>query len=274
MSLEPSPERPTPAGDPGGVGDPTGRFAGRVEDYVRHRPGYPEAVLDALRGWGYLPADAVVLDVGAGTGISSEPFLRAGHRVFGVEPNAEMRGAAQRGVGSLFPRQFYPVAGRAEATTLGAASVDLVVAGQAFHWFEPVAARAEFTRVLRPGVGAVALLWNERLRDASPFLADYERLLRTFGTDYAAVSDSYPTPAKVAGFFQVSDSHAAEFPNGQTFGFEGLLGRTRSSSYVPAEGSPAFGPMRAELRAVFDRHQRDGEVRFEYRTVVYAAKIL
>ena len=259
------------------VADPTGRFSRRVGDYVRYRPGYPTAVLDALRAWGFLPTDAataaaVVLDVGAGTGLSSEPFLRAGHRVTGVEPNAEMRAAAALGVGACYPERFRAVDGRAEATTLPAASVDLVVAGQAFHWFDPEPARAEFVRVLRPG-GAVALLWNDRRLDATPFLVAYERLLRTFGTDYAAVSERYPTPARIEAFFRTPDRHAAEFPHGQSFDFASLRGRLLSSSYAPAPGSPGHGTMLAALRAIFDRHQEDGWVRFEYRTVVYAATL-
>ncbi len=252
--------------------DPADRFTRRVADYVRYRPGYPAAVLETLRGWGFLSPGAVVLDVGAGTGISSEPFLAAGHRVFAVEPNAGMRGAAESGVGVRYPERFHAVDGRAEATTLPDASVDLVVAGQAFHWFEPGAARREFARVLRPG-GAVALLWNERKLDATPFLVDYERWLRTFGTDYEAVRDRYPTPAGIGAFFGETGFLTAEFPSGQSFDFEGLRGRSLSSSYLPTADLPVHGPMLAELRRLFDQHQEAGAVRFEYRTVLYAARL-
>ena len=265
---------PTPAdeSDAAATADPAERFTRRVADYVRYRPGYPVAVLETLRGWGFLPPAVVVLDVGAGTGISSEPFLAAGHRVFAVEPNAGMRGASLSGVSRRYPEQFQAVDGRAEATTLPDASVDLVVAGQAFHWFEPGAARQEFARVLRPG-GAVALLWNERKLDATPFLADYERLLLTFGTDYEAVRDRHPTPAGIAAFFGETAFLTAEFANAQSFDFEGLCGRSLSSSYLPTAESPAHGPMLAALRRLFDRHQEAGKVRFEYRTVLYAAKL-
>lgn len=222
-----------------------------------------------------MPTDAVVADVGAGTGLSSEPFLRAGHPVFAVEPNAEMRAAAVRELAPTYGDRFRPVDGRAEATTLPDASVDLVVAGQAFHWFDPAGTRAEFARVLRPG-RAVALLWNERLLDATPFLVAYEAFLRHFGTDYAAVSDRYPTPAKIAVFFRTEDFRTAEFPHGQDFDFEGLRGRLLSSSYVPAAGSLGYEPMLAELRVLFDRHrdeQTHGTVRFGYRTVLYAGTL-
>src|SRR5687768_9631235 len=158
-------EMPDGAGGAGagaGAGvDPTRRFSNRVEDYVRYRPGYPLQVLDFLRGSGALADRSVVADVGSGTGISSELFLRDGHTVYGVEPNAEMRAAAEAQLVQRFSR-FHSVDGRAEGTTLADGSVDLVVAAQAFHWFQDLDfVRCEFGRILRPG-GRVVLLWNTR----------------------------------------------------------------------------------------------------------------
>jgi SAM-dependent methyltransferase len=134
----------------------------------------PPEVLPFLEGECGLTDRWVVADIGSGTGILSELFLGNGNRVFGVEPNAEMRRAAERLLGG--DARFTSVAGSAEATTLAEGSVDLVAAGQAFHWFDPEAARAEFLRVLKPG-GWVALAWNARRRSGTPFLEDYERLL-------------------------------------------------------------------------------------------------
>ncbi|MBS0382966.1 MAG: class I SAM-dependent methyltransferase [Proteobacteria bacterium] len=104
--------------------DATERFSDRVADYVRYRPDYPHALLDWLRdGLGLTPAWRVA-DIGAGTGISAKMFLDAGHAVTAVEPNAAMRGAAVAWLGGN-PR-FRAVDGRADATGLPAASVDLV----------------------------------------------------------------------------------------------------------------------------------------------------
>ena len=150
--------------------DPKQRFSGRVEDYARYRPGYPRGVLDLLTSECGLTRDAVVADVASGTGLLAELFLENGNRVFGVEPNSEMRRAGERYLEGY--ELFTSVAGAAEATTLETSSVDFVVVGQAFHWFDPGPTRAEFVRVLRPG-GWVALLWNDIRGGASPFLADY-----------------------------------------------------------------------------------------------------
>lgn len=134
--------RPQPARDP------TRRFSDRVENYVRYRPGYPRALLECLaREHGLDPAHAVA-DIGSGTGILSELLLRNGNAVFGVEPNAEMRAAAERLLRGQ--AKFHSVDGRAEATTLPTASVDWITAAQAFHWFDVSAARREFRRILRP----------------------------------------------------------------------------------------------------------------------------
>src|SRR4051812_4389748 len=107
--------------------DATTRFADRVADYVRYRPGYPPGVLEVLRREGALGPGAVVADVGSGPGLSAAPFLDAGPRVFGVEPNPAMRAAAEDLLAAR--STFQSVGGRAEATTLPAVSVDLVVAG-------------------------------------------------------------------------------------------------------------------------------------------------
>lgn len=135
--------------------DHTRRFTGRVESYARHRPSYPWAVIELFERECGLASDSVVADVGSGTGILSTLFLENGNRVFGVEPNAEMRAAAERLLGDR--SRFTSVAGTAEDTTLEAGSVDLVVAGQAFHWFDAGRARAEFARTLSPD-GWVALI--------------------------------------------------------------------------------------------------------------------
>lgn len=244
--------------------DAATRFTGRVESYARYRPGYPDGVLPLLR----LAPGSVVADVGSGTGISAELFLRAGHVVYGVEPNAGMRTAAETLLAG-YPG-FHSVAGSAEDTTLGDASVDVVVAGQAFHWFDADRARAEFARILRPG-GRVALLWNTRL-DTTPFLRAFEALLQEFGTDYGEVRHDAIGAEVLAGFY-AGEYERHTLPNEQRFGFEGLRGRLLSMSYVPAEGDPRHLPTLRELERIFKAHARDGEVRMEYDTEIYIGRV-
>lgn len=241
------------------------RFANRVADYVRYRPGYPAAIVDLLREECALRPEHVIADIGSGTGLLAEIFLKNGNRVIGVEPNAEMRSGGDE---YLKPyATFRSVAGSAETTTLDTASVDFVVAGQAFHWFEPSAARREFLRILKPH-GWVVIVWNDRLEDTR-FAREYEELLQRYGTDYKNVKDSYPEMSKIQDFFVSPDFAARDFPNFQLFDLEGLRGRLRSSSYAPREGHANFTPLIVELEELFHDHAQGGTVRMEYVTHAY-----
>lgn len=173
--------------------DSTERFSSRVADYVRYRPDYPPALLEWLHGPMDVSHQARVADIGAGTGISSRQFLASGHPLVAVEPNAAMRAAAEEWLAPQYPG-FSAVDGRAEATGLDDASIDLVSVAQAFHWFDTVAVRAEWQRILCPG-GLALIYWNSRLLDASPFLVGYEQLLLDYGTDYTAVAERYQDDA-------------------------------------------------------------------------------
>src|ERR1700726_121959 len=174
------------------------RFSTRVADYVRYRPSYPSALLDLLRSECSLRPGHVIADIGSGTGFLSELFLKNGNRVYGIEPNKDMRQAGEEYLASY--DGFSSIEGSAEATTLDDASVNFVTAGQAFHWFDQNTARAEFIRILKP-LGWVVVIWSERLTDASPFVREYEDLLRKFGTDYASVKESYPSEEHMRDFF-------------------------------------------------------------------------
>lgn len=253
------------------VHDPTRRFSNRVDNYIAYRPSYPRAVIDLLRRECGLTADWAVADVGSGPGNLTRLFLDNGNRVLGVEPNREMREAGERLL-SDSPR-FTSVAGTAEVTTLPEGSVDLIAAGQAFHWFERERARSEFQRILK-SAGWVALVWNERRASSSPFLVAYEKLVRDYGTDYADVQHRDAADgAALDGFFRPDGYQVASFDNAQVFDFEGLRGRLLSSSYAPVAGQPGHDAMLKGLRALFDAHQSGGTVTFEYDTRVYYGRI-
>jgi SAM-dependent methyltransferase len=247
----------------------TSRFSDRVENYVLYRPGYPPQALEVLRNECGLCPQHVIADVASGTGKWTQMLLENGNAVFGVEPNGEMRQAGERLL-AQFPK-FTSVAGKAEATTLGNASVDFVTAAQAAHWFDRQASRREFRRILRPG-GWVVLLWNERLLEATAFLRDYEQLLLTHGTDYQDIRHERTT-AEMHEFFDPTRFEERVFPMRQDFDYAGLEGRLLSSSYAPGPGHRKHEPMLAELRRIFKEHAIHGRVGVEYRTRVYYGHI-
>ncbi|MBV9866115.1 MAG: class I SAM-dependent methyltransferase [Abitibacteriaceae bacterium] len=254
--------------------DPTRRFSNRVEYYILYRPKYPAAVLQLFQAeLGLLPTHTIA-DIGSGTGFSAELFLQNGNTVFGVEPNREMREAAESLLKD-YPN-FKSIEGTAEATTLGAHSIDFIIVGQAFHWFNPVQAKVEFKRILKLG-GTVALIWNQRLTDTTPFARAYEELLLNYGTDYQDVSHKTVTATDVSvlqEFFAPQGFTVKSFANAQVFDFLSLKGRLLSSSYAPLQGHPNFEPTLAELQRIFDEFQADGHVQFDYQTMVYYGQLV
>jgi len=246
------------------------RFSNRVADYVRYRPGYPSALIALLGAECGLKPDHAIADIGSGTGLLSRLFLENGNRVFGVEPNEEMRRAGQEYLACY--QNFSSVTGSSEATTLPASSVDFVTAAQAFHWFEPVATRREFLRILKPR-GWVCILWNDRRICETSFGRAYEDLLVRYGTDYARVKEAYPETQDMEKFFGKEVFHPRELRNFQEFDFDGLAGRLRSSSYAPKEGHANYAPMMAELGKLFGANQTSGQVRMDYTTQIYFGQL-
>ena len=242
---------------------PTRRFSDRVEYYVKYRPHYPAAILPFLEEAIGLTPQWDVADVGAGTGILSQLFLNYGCTVCGVEPNAEMRAAAAASLGEV--EHFHLVAGTAADTTLPAQSVDLVMVGQAFHWFDLEAARREFVRILRPG-GILLLVYNDWDHN-SPVVQGYKEVVKRYGLDYDQARYGRKLhPERLAAFFAPATLHTHTLRNGQIMDFEALLGRALSTSYVPLPGHPNYEPLAASLRRVFERLQEGGRVHFDYIT--------
>jgi SAM-dependent methyltransferase len=235
--------------------DSTQRFSSRVENYVRYRPAYPSAVIDLLKKESGLTPGAVVADIASGTGIFTRMLLENGNRVFGVEPNANMRKAGEEFLNG-FPNFT---------------SVDLVTAAQAAHWFDREEARREFIRICRPG-GWTVLIWNERRTDSTPFLREYEQLLLSYGTDYQNVRHERTTQ-EIEAFFAPSPFQERTFQYLQEFDYAALEGRLLSSSYTPEANDVAYSPMLRELRRIFDARQVDGWVTFEYDTQVYFGQL-
>ncbi len=249
---------------------PTERFTGRAGIYHHARPRYPDTLLASLVTEAGLRASDVIADVGSGTGISTELFLLNGNKVFAVEPNDEMRLTAENLLTTY--KNFISVNGTAEATTLANASIDMIVAGQAYHWFDREAALQEFRRILKPD-GWVAFFWNFRVMAEKGFAADYEALIQRYSTDYKTTGGGMVDwTVELRKFFPGSFIHR-EFPNLQRLDREGLKQRWLSCSYIPLEHDERAPKMLEELDSLFDRYQSDGEVIIHYETHLNCGKI-
>lgn len=252
------------------VPDSTQRFSDCADAYVAARPRYPRELASQLAGELGLAVEAQVADIGSGTGISCEPFLVAGYSVIGVEPNDAMRAAAERELARH--ARFRSVKGTAEATTLPAGSVDLALAGQAFHWFDHARFRAELLRILKPG-GALALFWNSRVHEASVFMREYNDLLLVHCPEYRAKWKGDDVGRKHAPAMELVFGgrrwREAALDNAQALDRSGLVARVESDSYAPRPGDPSHAPMIAALHDLFDRCAQDGRVQMIYRTRIF-----
>jgi ubiquinone/menaquinone biosynthesis C-methylase UbiE len=236
------------------MADNTQRFTGKAEAYERFRERYPAAeVLTRLKDWCGLQPQWAIADVGAGTGMLAEVFLENGNPVIAIEPNEEMRIACER----MKPRwpQLEVIDATAEATTLADASVEMVAAGRAFHWFETQLALAEFRRILKPG-GWVALVSAGRTDADTEQARDFERLLVELGNDHTYARATYRVHDRLEDLF--ADLHQAEIPGEQQLDWETLQGFTQSLSIVPRRGSPTFEVFEAGLRTHFERFSHNG----------------
>ena len=245
--------------------DNTKRFSDRVANYVKYRPGYPEEVVSFLNTATGLTSDSKIADIGSGTGKLTETFMQKGFAVEGVEPNDEMRLTAEQ----LFENQplFRSVKGSAEDTTLETGQYSHVIAGQAFHWFDPILSKQEFQRILAPG-GWVILIWNER-DVKSPFLSDYELFLHQHAVRYVEVVHRNIDEKILSEFYKPFSYQIKELTNYQLLDFEGILGRYQSSSYAYKEGEAQFQVAKEALKDLFEMHESNGQVKMEYLTNTY-----
>ncbi|MFX1375810.1 MAG: class I SAM-dependent methyltransferase [Promethearchaeota archaeon] len=244
--------------------DPKIRFSSRVENYIKYRPNYPSEIIDFFIHNNLLSEKSVIADIGSGTGILSEIFLKNGNKVYGVEPNKEMRKAGER-ILQNYPN-FISIDGSAEETKLQKDSVDVITAGQAFHWFNIKAAKREFKRILK-SEGYVVLIWNNRRKTGLSFSSQYEKFITKYGTDYEQVRKN---EENVDAFFHYKK---VAFYNYQELDFDSLKGRLLSVSYLPLEGDPNYDNMIYDLQKSFKENEQNGKIKIEYDTEIYYGKL-
>ena len=244
------------------------RFLGRADAYVAARPGYPAALGAWLRDTGLLGAG--VADVGAGTGRFTELLLNAGATVSALEPNPEMRAHLQSNLSEAGAAGRLSVhAGTSEATGLPDASVGLITAAQAAHWFDPARTVPEFRRVLQPG-GRVLLVWNDWRAVDTPFNRAYGEVVRRHSGDdplRTRVLDDELTLHLPGGFERFTFTHRHPLTR------EGLAALATSVSYLPNQTDATYPALRRDLDAAFDQHATDEQVTLAYETQVFLGRL-
>ena len=273
------------------------RFSGKAGLYSAGRPSYAEGFLQDLQMFYGFGGDTVVADIGSGTGKLTKQLLRLGCRVFGVEPNEDMRRAAETDLAE-YPG-FCSVKGDASHTTLPDRSVDAVTVAQAFHWFPVEEFRQECLRICRPG-SRIFLIWNQRDM-SSPLVQELHRLYTLYGKDFTGFNQGltedderirrffgepaspeerndvcdrkgYPNPLTYErkGYPNPLAYERKEYPNPLTYDREGFRIRCLSSSHSPKPGEENYDAYMAEVDRIFDQYAEDGRLHMPNRTTVYS----
>lgn len=237
-------------------------FSGRVADYSAFRPDYPDSLFDTLKTFAPPAPDVTVADVGAGTGLLTQGLLRHGYRVTAIEPNTQMRQAADERLGTC--PGYHSTSGLAESLPFDSESVGLITAAQAFHWFDVERARVEFLRVL-DARGQVAIIWNDRTLD-DPLNAALDEMFDRYGSVKRAGLRAHDDRSAASRLFAGSAPRELAFPHAQRLDRQGLLGLVFSRSYVPARDTDAGRRVAAEVGTMFDRFAQAGMAEVRYRT--------
>lgn len=249
--------------------DNTEKFTGRQQNYTAGRPSYAEGFLKRLRELYAPPERFTAADIGSGTGKLSAQLLEAGFTVYGVEPNADMRGAAEALLGAGV--RFTSVDGSDQSTGLADRSVDFITAAQAFHWFDGPAFAGECRRILRPG-GQVFLIWN--MRAEAPLNQALARVFREYCPDFKGFSGGITENDETIRAFFGGRYEKRRFPNPLVFDHERFLRRCFSGSYSLREGDTGFSAYRQALEALFDAFSDGGRLTQPNETIVYAGQPL
>jgi ubiquinone/menaquinone biosynthesis C-methylase UbiE len=218
--------------------DPARSFGGVAEAYDRGRPGYPREAAVWLSG----ERPASVLELGAGTGKLTEQLVALGHDVHATDPDPEMLAVLERNLPGVRTSRC-----GAEDVPAGDATYDVVVVGQAFHWFDHARALPEIQRVLKQH-GRLSLVWNQR-DERIPWV---KRLGRIIGTQ-----DQLREPAELlarSGLFGEVEETAHRF--WQVVDRSSIQDLVRSRSNVAVLDTDQQEAKMAEVLAFYDEYGR------------------
>ncbi|WP_336838677.1 class I SAM-dependent methyltransferase [Sphingobacterium siyangense] len=240
------------------------RFTDRVVDYEKFRPCYPKEIIQVLKEQIGLDKKWLVADIGSGTGLSTQLFLENGNDVFAVEPNREMRESLLHHFKTY--RNLIALNATAENTSIESGCVDLIFAGQSFHWFDREACKREFARILTEN-GRIVLVWNQR-DPGDAFQQEYEDFLLSHIPSYQSVSHKNISDDDLKQFFGSRSMTKVTLPNQQILDLRSFLGRVRSSSYFPKEQAENK-TLYDDLCTLFDKYAIAERIVFKYITEIY-----
>jgi SAM-dependent methyltransferase len=249
---------------------PTDKFSGKADVYSKSRPSYPPEYINYLISGGSLNETSRVADIGSGTGILTRQLLESGVRVIAVEPNDDMRLKAEQDLQQF--EHFTSIKGSAEETSLPDNSVDLVIAAQAFHWFDQEKFKLECIRILRQNA-RVALVWNSR-DFKSPLIQENAEIFKKYCPNFYGFSGGIGEREEVfTQFFRNEEFELKKFPNDLVMDFEGFLGRNLSASYSLKESDKEYESFVKAITNLFEKYSHNGKTVMSNYTRSYLGNV-
>jgi SAM-dependent methyltransferase len=250
--------------------NPTDKFSGKADVYSKSRPSYPTEYIDYLLSVNPLNETSMVADIGSGTGILTRQLLKRGIHVVAVEPNDDMRIKAEQDLQQF--AHFTSIKGSAEDTTLPDNCVDLVIAAQAFHWFDQEKFKLECNRILKQEA-KVALVWNSR-DFKSPLIKENAEIFKKYCPNFYGFSGGIEEREEVFNrFFLNGEFEYKEFPNDLVMDFEGFLGRNLSASYSLKESDKEYESFVEDITNLFEKYSQNGKISMPNYTRSYLGNV-
>lgn len=240
-------------------------FSGRANDYMVGRPAYAYELIESLYSQYGFSNQSVIADIGSGTGKFAKQLLEKGSTVFGIEPNDDMRNAAEKELGQY--KNFISVKGAADFTGILEQAVDFITVAQAFHWFCVEAFRKECKRILKQN-GKVILIWNVRDRN-SIFNQECFSLYSIYCPKFKGFSGGMEKDdGRIKQFFNNHYDYIS-FENPLFYNKEKFISRSLSGSYSLTEGDANYQEYMDSLCMLFDKYSENGIVKMANQTVAY-----
>lgn len=247
------------------------KFDGMGNIYSQFRPSYPSDFIDYLKKNVSISRDKIIADIGSGTGILSKQLLLQGNVVYAVEPNKDMRIVAETDLKKY--ENFISIDGTAENTKLESTSIDYITVAQAFHWFNRQKFKDECQRILKHD-GKVVLVWNSR-DYKSNFVIEGDAINRKYCPDFTGFSGGQRGAENEDDFsdFFNGTYETKTFRNDLKFDEQSFIGRNLSASYALKESDYYYTQYIAELKSLFKKYCKDGNVIMENLTRSYVGTV-
>ena len=235
----------------------TENFTGKADIYSKYRPSYPSELIDYLLGSNSINENSVIVEIGSGTGILTRQFLEKGLSVLAIEPNQDMRLHAEQSLKQF--DQFISLNATAEHTTLEDKCADLIIAAQAFHWFDKEKFKKECKRILKEDA-KVSLIWNSR-DSSSSLVSENEQICRKYCPKFYGFSGGIGEDQEVfTDFYRNGKFKFVTFQNDLILNYEEFLGRNLSASYSPLKTDKEYTDFVSAITELFEKYSNQGRI--------------